>query len=125
MPHARSHRVDEPTGLFLGAVASPQSRPPLYPAGLIYNRQIQNRSCPDPTQHFFYSRQPSIGFCRQQRSEDNRQWSKDNRQLAFADNNGRKTTVNGRKTTVNRVLQTTMVIRQPSTDGSQPSIFFC
>src|SRR6266581_3471225 len=34
MPH--SHRVDEPTGLFLGTVASPQSRPPLHPARSVY-----------------------------------------------------------------------------------------
>src|SRR5262249_30785958 len=48
---------DELTGLFLGAVASPQSRPPLHPVRSTYK-------LPDPaqvflprdqTQHFFYS----------------------------------------------------------------------
>ena len=34
MPH--SHRVDEPTGLFLGTVASQQSRLPLHPAHSVY-----------------------------------------------------------------------------------------
>jgi hypothetical protein len=37
MPH--SHRVDEPTELFLGTVASPQSRPLLHSARLVYCSQ--------------------------------------------------------------------------------------
>src|SRR5262249_16029926 len=39
---------DEPTGLFLGAVASPQSRPPLHPVR-------SNYKSPNPAQVFFRS----------------------------------------------------------------------
>src|SRR5215813_3948415 len=38
---------DELTGLFLGAVASPQSRPPLHPVHSNYNGPIQQRSVPE------------------------------------------------------------------------------
>ena len=48
-------RLDEPAGLFLGAVASPQSRPPLHPVPQVTNSQIQLRSRWNRTQHFFYS----------------------------------------------------------------------
>jgi hypothetical protein len=44
--HARPHRVDELTALFLSAVASPQSRPPLHPVRSTYEE-------PDPAQVSF------------------------------------------------------------------------
>src|SRR5215813_3706189 len=41
--NAPRDRLDEPAGLFLGAVASPQSRPPLHPAQSTYK-------CPNPAE---------------------------------------------------------------------------
>src|SRR5262249_46138519 len=47
-PHAPLSSSDELTGLFLSAVASPQSRPPLHPIHPPYKR-------PDPAQVYFGS----------------------------------------------------------------------
>src|SRR5262245_6397543 len=47
---------DEPTGLFLSSVASPQSRPPLHPMHSTYKPPHPTQVCfPDETQDFFYS----------------------------------------------------------------------
>jgi hypothetical protein len=58
-----SHRVDEPTGLFLGAVASPQSRPLLHPVCSPYKRPRPTAVfLHDQTQLFFYSPDIAAAF---------------------------------------------------------------